>query len=208
MDLNETRSKNPVHRFINAANKEMECLIPFSSEIKFNAFIRDNNPSVKNPTSAADNLTVYLKGAPERVLSRCTKILINGQAVPFTKELKEEISQANAKFGDMGERVLAFASCQLDPVKYPKASYQFDMKGWKAWGLKVTREDKSPVVCADYDNKPGSFPLHELTLLGVVSLNDPPRVNVDISVTKCRQAGIKVIMVTGDQPATAAAIAN
>lgn len=50
--------------------------------------------------------------------------------------------------------------------------------------------------------------MHDLCLVGLVSLNDPPRVAVDIAVAKCRDAGIKVIMVTGDQPATAAAIAN
>lgn len=49
--------------------------------------------------------------------------------------------------------------------------------------------------------------MHNLCLVGIVSLNDPPRPHVDISVSKCRQAGIKVIMVTGDQPQTAAAIA-
>lgn len=50
--------------------------------------------------------------------------------------------------------------------------------------------------------------MFNLTLVGLVSLNDPPRVKVDLSVKKCRQAGIKVIMVTGDQPPTAAAIAH
>jgi sodium/potassium-transporting ATPase subunit alpha len=50
--------------------------------------------------------------------------------------------------------------------------------------------------------------MHDLTLVGVVSLNDPPRPQVDLSVNKCRSAGIKVIMVTGDQPPTAAAIAH
>jgi P-type E1-E2 ATPase len=50
--------------------------------------------------------------------------------------------------------------------------------------------------------------MHDLTLMGVVSLNDPPRNQVDLSVNKCRAAGIKVIMVTGDQPPTAAAIAH
>ena len=50
--------------------------------------------------------------------------------------------------------------------------------------------------------------MHNLTLVGIVSLNDPPRPKVDLSVEKCRAAGIKVIMVTGDQPPTAAAIAH
>ena len=49
--------------------------------------------------------------------------------------------------------------------------------------------------------------MFNLTLIGVVSLNDPPRHKVDLSVLKCQRAGIKVIMVTGDQPPTAAAIA-
>jgi sodium/potassium-transporting ATPase subunit alpha len=50
--------------------------------------------------------------------------------------------------------------------------------------------------------------MFDLTLVGLVSLNDPPRHMVDISVKKCKMAGIKVIMVTGDQPPTAAAIAH
>ena len=49
--------------------------------------------------------------------------------------------------------------------------------------------------------------MHDMVLIGLVSLNDPPRVGVDQAVLKCRDAVIKVIMVTGDQPATAAAIA-
>ena len=44
----------------------------------------------------------------------------------------------------------------------------------------------------------GWFPMWGLTLVGLVSLNDPPRPRVDVSVQKCRAAGVKVIMVTGD----------
>ena len=44
--------------------------------------------------------------------------------------------------------------------------------------------------------------------MGIVSLNDPPRDSVPFAVTKCHTAGVKVIMVTGDQPVTAAAIAR
>jgi P-type E1-E2 ATPase len=40
--------------------------------------------------------------------------------------------------------------------------------------------------------------MFNLTLVGLVALNDPPRIGVARSVSLCRQAGIKVIMVTGD----------
>jgi len=41
MDLNETRGKFPTHIYKNDSGKDTECIIPFSSDIKFNAFIRD-----------------------------------------------------------------------------------------------------------------------------------------------------------------------
>jgi len=194
-DLDATRAKFPTHVYKSSSGKDTECLIPFSSDIKFNAFIRDMSAD-------GGNLQVFLKGAPERVLKRCTKILLNGEEVPFTDELRAECDEANKSFGALGERVLAFAKADLPADKYPKDSYQFDMKNWKTWGL------ATPQKQSDYADEAGSFPMHELTLVGVVSLNDPPRLNVDLSVNKCRSAGIKVIMVTGDQPPTAAAIAT
>lgn len=47
-----------------------------------------------------------------------------------------------------------------------------------------------------------------LTFVGVLSLSDPPRDSVPYAVLKCKSAGVKVVMVTGDQPATAASIAR
>jgi len=78
------------------------------------------NPEVKNPENIDDNLCVYMKGAPERILSRCSRILINGEEVEFTAEYRREVEEANKTFGGLGERVLAFARYKLPVDKYPK----------------------------------------------------------------------------------------
>jgi magnesium-transporting ATPase (P-type) len=82
----------------------IDCAIPFSSEIKFNLFIRDI--SADNQDS---ELIVIMKGAPERILSRCSKILINGNDEPFDKDQQRRVNEANVSLGKMGERVLAVA---------------------------------------------------------------------------------------------------
>lgn len=48
----------------------------------------------------------------------------------------------------------------------------------------------------------------ELTLCGLAGLQDPPRAEVPDAIARCRSAGIKAIMVTGDHPQTALAIAR
>ena len=48
----------------------------------------------------------------------------------------------------------------------------------------------------------------ELTLCGLVGLEDPPRAEVPDAMKRCREAGVRVIMCTGDHPETARAIAR
>ena len=140
-----------------------------------------------------------MKGAPERILNRCSKILVNGVERPFDAAARKEVNEANDQLGRLGERVLAFAKYDLETDIYTKTpGYEFDVKGWKNWGSVKERDESIK----------GWFPMYNLTLVGLVSLNDPPRPGVDLAVEKCRHAGIKVIMVTGDQPPTAAAIAH
>merc|ERR1711973_144943 len=84
--------------------------------------------------------------------------------------------------GGLGERVLGFCDYHLPLEQFPKG-YAFD---------------------SDDPN----FPLSGLRFVGLMSMIDPPRSAVPDAVSKCRSAGIKVIMVTGDHPITAKAIAR
>jgi magnesium-transporting ATPase (P-type) len=71
-DLDDTRGKFPTHVSTDAKGKANECLIPFSSDIKFNLFIRDMQ---KSGEAGNDNLTVYMKGAPEKFSSDAPRSL-------------------------------------------------------------------------------------------------------------------------------------
>ncbi|MCW3473833.1 cation-translocating P-type ATPase [Limobrevibacterium gyesilva] len=68
------------------------------------------------------------------------------------------------------------------------------------------------VACRRWDMLPGNDPPgaleHDLTLLGLVGLVDPPREEVKTAVATCRAAGIVPVMITGDHLATARAIAR
>ncbi|VDQ09437.1 unnamed protein product [Trichobilharzia regenti] len=60
----------------------------------------------------------------------------------------------------------------------------------------------------DFNVDEPNFPTTGLRFVGLMSMIDPPRAAVPDAVAKCRSAGIKVIMVTGDHPITAKAIAK
>ena len=122
-----------------------------------------------------------MKGAPERILERCFTILMNGSEERMDEIYHNNFNKAFEKLGGMGERVIGFADLLLPPDKFPPG-FQFDA---------------SEV----------NFPLEGLRFVGLVSMIDPPRPAVPDAVAKCRSAGIKVIMVTGDHPITAKAIA-
>jgi sodium/potassium-transporting ATPase subunit alpha len=81
--------------------------------------------------------------------------------------------------------VLGFAKLHLNKEKFPK-DYGF--------------------ITSTPDNF--NFPMENFVFVGLLSLMDPPKETVPFAVKKCKSAGIKVIMVTGDQPPTAAAIAK
>merc|ERR1711931_100131 len=157
-------------------NNKKVCEIPFNSTNKFQVSIHEtDDPNDKR-------YLLVMKGAPERILDRCSTIIIDGTERPLTQEWKDAFNTAYMELGGYGERVLGFCDFVLPLDKFP-TGYPFD---------------------PEEEN----FPLEGLRFVGLMSMIDPPRAAVPDAVVKCRSAGIKVIMVTGDHTITAKAIAR
>ena len=91
--------------------------------------------------------------------------------------------------------------CQLGPVAIKAVTSQVNemaAKGLRVLGLAV----------ADAGALPDAQEGFAFRFLGLVGLEDPLRAQVPAAVAECRTAGIKVVMITGDYPATARAIAS
>eukprot|EP00599_Poterioochromonas_sp_BG-1_P001869 CAMPEP_0173134210 /NCGR_PEP_ID=MMETSP1105-20130129/1161_1 /TAXON_ID=2985 /ORGANISM="Ochromonas sp., Strain BG-1" /LENGTH=1071 /DNA_ID=CAMNT_0014045975 /DNA_START=23 /DNA_END=3235 /DNA_ORIENTATION=+ len=154
--------------------------IPFNSTNKWMATICEQEGD--NPDILP--LILMIKGAPERILNMCTHVLNKGTLEVLDETVRAEMEGINETLAKRGERVLAFAHLELDRQTYP------------------------PGFVFDADSTPPNFPLSGLTLVGFVSLIDPPRMSVKPAIEQCNTAGIKVFMVTGDHPITAHAIAK
>ena len=87
----------------------------------------------------------------------------------------QQVSDELTNYQTKAMRTLAFASCELSVDEDPEQAF--------------TRL------------KAGSAP--SLTLLGIVAISDPVRPDVPAAITDCRNAGVKVKIVTGDTGATA-----
>lgn len=158
------------------------CEIPFNSTNKWALSVHETEES--DP-----RYLLAMKGAPERILQRATTIMIDGKSIEMTDEWKAKFTKAYETLGGMGERVLGFGHMYLDAEKFPKG-YSFD-------------GEELNFPTGDLEKgEPG------LTFVGLMAMIDPPRAAVPDAVAKCRSAGIKVIMVTGDHPITAKAIAQ
>ncbi|RGB26460.1 hypothetical protein C1646_420642 [Rhizophagus diaphanus] len=156
---------------INSYPKVFE--IPFNSETKWALTIHKKRHD-------KGDLTLYIKGAPERVLRLCSTILLDSDAIPLTDEHKKNYDEVYEFMASKGHRVLAFARLLLPSDKYPE-NYEFK------------KEDKN-------------YPTGDYCFVGLCSLEDPPKHGVREAIGSCRRAGIRVMMVTGDHPLTAESI--
>ena len=133
-------------------------------------------------THVGGKLIALVKGAPEMVLDRCTRALdADGSTRELTASVRERIrDQLTAASGE-AMRTLAFAQVEL-PAHFP------------------TEEDAIHARLGDIDGN--------LIFTGFVAIRDPLRDDVKVAVARCREAGIEVKMITGDNAETARAIAH
>uniref|UniRef100_A0AAX7TDT7 Sodium/potassium-transporting ATPase subunit alpha n=1 Tax=Astatotilapia calliptera TaxID=8154 RepID=A0AAX7TDT7_ASTCA len=150
--------------------------IPFNSTNKYQLSVHETEDPNDN------RYLLVMKGAPERILDRCSTIMLQGKEQPMDEEMKEAFQNAYMELGGLGERVLGFCHVLLPEDQYPKGFA--------------------------FDTDDVNFQTDNLCFVGLISMIDPPRAAVPDAVGKCRSAGIKVIMVTGDHPITAKAIAK
>ncbi|XP_071882128.1 sarcoplasmic/endoplasmic reticulum calcium ATPase 3 isoform X2 [Anas platyrhynchos] len=154
-----------------------ECTLEFSRD-------RKSMSVYCTPTSPGHNSAgskMFVKGAPESVIERCTHVRVGTARVPLTAPVREKILSRIRDWG-MGIdtlRCLALATHD-SPVR------------------RETMQLHDSAAFVHYETN--------LTFVGCVGMLDPPRKEVTSSIEMCRKAGIRVIMITGDNKGTAVAI--
>ena len=146
---------------------------------------------------------LLLKGAPDVVLEKCAYYMdSDGNTVIMDDTFREQFNGQYHKFGDAGERVIGLAMRQLD-----SSLDEIDMEG--VW-LDTKEHLKSRMVCENWTGAAAQRPnmIEDFIFVGLVTLMDPPRVGVMEAIADCHAAGVKVVMITGDHPFTAASIAT
>ena len=142
--------------------KQRLAVIPFDSKRKLMTTLHQSDETV----------VAYIKGAPEQVLQRCSKL--SGNDGPIEVKLEYVLQEAE-QLANEGYRVLAFAKREFAALPQSLESETIEQG---------------------------------LTFLGLVALIDPQRPEVPQAVADCLTAGITPVMITGDHPGTAMAIAR
>ncbi|MCA3261327.1 MAG: cation-translocating P-type ATPase [Telmatospirillum sp.] len=93
--------------------------------------------------------------------------------------------------------------CRLDAVA--RAQLEKSVEEMAAAGLRVLGVAQAEFADGDFPEAQEGF---AFAFLGLLGLSDPLRASVPAAVKECRAAGIRVVMITGDYPATALAIAK
>ncbi|KAI9506459.1 hypothetical protein BX070DRAFT_196962 [Coemansia spiralis] len=147
---------------------------------------------------------VVVKGAPERLLPKCTSIQADdGQILALDRSKRRNIKEIQRRWAaEEGCRVLLL--CRRD----------FTLPSEKGWdGDDIAHRDEINPFWGIEDSpslmySAATESMHNLCVVGLVGMVDPPRAEIPEVVSTFRKAGIRVLMVTGDYAPTAAHVAR
>ena len=166
-------------------------------EIPFSAQTKRMTVKVENKKRSTLHVTRYIfsKGAPESILEICNFIQIGKEIKPLTPVKKKEIEKEFERFAQKGLRMIAFSyktsppvipNLIRDPKNLPHNLKNTNSKNRSHHNLENLEENQ--------------------IFLGFVGIADPVRPEVKEAVEKAKKAGIKVVMITGDNELTAEAV--
>ena len=133
-------------------------------------------------------MCVFVKGAPEVLLPKSSYLWEDGKAVLLSDERRAVLSRRNDALAGQALRTLAIATRSM-----PAASLGLDPNNAAHRGTSIELPDEIE---------------DDLVLLGLVGMIDPPRAEAKVAVAVAKRAHIRSVMITGDHPATAEAIAR
>ena len=155
--------------------------IPFTSE-------RKRHATVHLDREKPDELRVFVKGAPEVLLAKSRYVWERGKPVALGEDHRADLMRRNEALAGQALRTLAIATRTV-----PAASLGLD--------------PRSAALHTSAIELPDSIE-DDLVVLGLVGMIDPPRAEAKAAVAVARRAHIRSVMITGDHPATAQAIAE
>ena len=153
-------------------------------EISFNSRNKWMMSIIEEQTKLGPSEPVMLiKGAPDVLFPSVSYIVDStGAVVPFDRIQQEKLSRLQHQWSSEGQRVIAVCKRSLSTVK-----------------LSTDETELEKILYNE---------IEDLTLIGLISIRDPPRADVKEAVRVIRKAGVRVFMVTGDFMITAVAIAK
>jgi P-type Ca2+ transporter type 2C len=156
--------------------------IPFTSE-------RKRHTTVHLDRANPGELRVFVKGASEVLLAKTRHLWEDGKVVPLGEERRAELARRNDELAGQALRVLAVATRTVSAASLGIDTQSTDTDRRSTIELPDSIED-------------------DLVLLGLVGMIDPPRAEAKAAVAVAKRAHIRSVMITGDHPATAEAIAR
>lgn len=170
--------------------------VPFSSDRMWMATLHraredegSKQPEKPDEPEGPEELVALIKGAPGRLVARSSTVLGPGGPEPLDDAGREALLQTNRDLAKRGLRVLAFAERTLRAGELPA-------KGAELADRELSDEEMHEDLFGD------------LVFLGFVGFLDPPAPEVRETIHALRQAGVRTVMITGDQARTAEAVAR